>query len=517
MPGVPGNNDASVKRERSFLYAVVCVSGFTSLAFEMLMGRLLAPFFGVSNLVWACIVSVVLVYITAGSILGGRLADRLGGRRRIYGVIPSLAALLSSLMVLPGYLALRAIFSGGFVPLYTHLAALVLSLFALSLPVLLVSMLLPAMTRIISGGDPRPGGAIGRAYAVNTAGSVAGAVSAVLLMVPLAGISWSVYGLTLLLALCGIGFIVVYREEKIGAAAGACVALSSIVAAASIIPFIFLNARLAPRDLVYEAETSYNRIQVFRYRDSVSVTVNDPHFAQSVGCESGDVWIDPWHAMLLAPVLAKKESGSVLILGYGSGSIAALYRRHWPGFTVRGVEIDPGMVEAGRRFVLPAGTRDRVDIGDARSALYGMKEKYDIIICDVYRFPYIPHHVTTAEFAALARRKLAKGGVLAFNCGRYGRDDSLARAVASSLGTAFPTVCMLEVGSYNTILFAGDVPVAAGMISAAGPLMELAVYANKNLREYRPLPGDTALTDDKGYSEFITHLMGVRFLLAEKQ
>jgi MFS family permease len=193
-----------MKNHSLFLHVSIFITGFASLALELILGRLAAPFFGVSNLVWAVIISVVLVYIAFGSVLGGRLADRLGDRRRIYGLIPCAAGTFLALVTMPGYHALRALYSSGHVPIHLHASVMIFSLLLFSLPVLAASMLLPAVTRFLSSISSRPGDTIGRIYAINTAGSVVGALFAVLVLVPLAGIGWSLFGLSVLLSLCGL-------------------------------------------------------------------------------------------------------------------------------------------------------------------------------------------------------------------------------------------------------------------------------------------------------------------------
>src|SRR5690349_13701100 len=83
----------------SVLILMVFVAGACSLAIELSASRLLAPFFGTSLFVWANLIGLILLYLTIGYYVGGRLADRFPRPKVLY-TLTTVAAFLIGIIPL---------------------------------------------------------------------------------------------------------------------------------------------------------------------------------------------------------------------------------------------------------------------------------------------------------------------------------------------------------------------------------------------------------------------------------
>src|SRR5215211_1567123 len=172
---------------RRFLYVLVFVVGAASLGAEIAAARLMAPFFGASTIVWANTIGVVLVALSVGYWIGGRLGDRHPHVRGLCLVVLAAAVLLAAvpLVARPFFDvsvdALDSVSAGAFVGSLVGVLALI------AVPVLLLGACSPYAVRLAIDDIDHSGSVAGRLYAVSTAGSLVGTMLAALALVPFAG------------------------------------------------------------------------------------------------------------------------------------------------------------------------------------------------------------------------------------------------------------------------------------------------------------------------------------------
>lgn len=103
-----------------------------------------------------------------------------------------------------------------------------------------------------------------------------------------------------------------------------------------------------------------------------------------------------------------------LVLGYGGGTVARLISRRWPYTKITGVDNDPEIVDLGQKY-LESFKKTDVYIKDAGEFLKVNRDKYDLIIVDLYKGANLPSKFKTEAFYQLTAKRLSKGGVAVFN------------------------------------------------------------------------------------------------------
>jgi hypothetical protein len=270
----------------------------------------------------------------------------------------------------------------------------------------------------------------------------------------------------------------------------------------------------SPHELA-RVETLYQLARVDRDPDgAVLLRLNEGLDSFHSAYQPGSPWTERYFDAFALPSLCAPAGPDgarrVLVLGLGAGTMARQARLLDPGLAVEGVELDPGLVELGRRwFDLPSEVR--VDAADARLALQLSDTPRGAILVDCYSQQiYIPPHLATREFFELLRARLLPGGVAALNLSGRTREDPLVAAVASSFGAVFPGARMARVpGTRNWIVLGwnGEPPpreTLAALLDAADARERLGWMVDGGL--FAPVPtGGRLLVDRDAPVEALAH------------
>jgi spermidine synthase len=156
-------------------------------------------------------------------------------------------------------------------------------------------------------------------------------------------------------------------------------------------------------------------------------------------------------------LVQQAQARRVLLLGCAGGTLATMLAR--VGCAVTAVDIDPDCFALARKFFgMPADVACHLD--DGRAFLETHAGAFDAIIVDAYHRHAIPAHLSSAEFFALARKRLAAHGIVAVNAVLAHDLDRLADRVAAGLAAAGLSTRILDVAGTrdrNAIILGGAV------------------------------------------------------------
>ncbi len=517
-----------MNRPRSlYLYLAVFTSGMTTLAVEMGASRLLGSVFGTSNLVWANVIGLMLLYLTVGYFLGGRWADRSPHAATLYRIL-LWGAFLSAVIPLVARPILRAAGSAVIsvdagVVLGSFIAILVL----FSIPVTLLGTVSPFAIRLALTTVGDAGKISGRLYAISTLGSIVGTFLPVLVLIPAIG-TFQTF-LVFAAALYLIGLIGLWREQGVRALRFLWMPVAIVILTVLVLNGTPLRAPLAGATLLYEAETPYNYVQVQEDgRGNRYLFLNEGEGVHSEWNQTVYEYGRTWDFFLSAPYFnappfAPGDVHALAIVGLAGGTIARQYTHVYGDIPIDGIELDPGIIEAGRRFFeLDTMPSLAIYVEDGRYMLNRLDAKYTVVGVDAYRPPYIPFHLTTVEFFEEIRSHLEDDGAAVINVGRTATDRRLVDAMTATLLQVFPTVHAMDVpNSFNTILVATMQPTNSGNLSAnlaalppeAAPLLRntLALAAQSLVPVHA---SDLVFTDDLAPVESLVDSLVINFLLS---
>ncbi|MGA2111707.1 MAG: fused MFS/spermidine synthase [Anaerolineales bacterium] len=509
-----------------YLALSVFTSGMTALAIELCASRLLGNVFGTSNLVWANIIGLILLYLTVGYFIGGRWADRSPDPLVFYGIL-AWAALAAGVVPVVSRPVLQAA-ANAVANLQAAVAlgsfAAVLILFCV--PVTLLGCVSPFAMRLAMREVKTAGDVSGKLYAVSTLGSIFGTFLPVLWLIPAIGTARTFLLFSALLM--AVGLIGMWRSSRRAALLHAWMPLVLVL-------LIVFGVRGTIKDTVgqiFEKESAYNYIQVIQRGSTRYLLLNEGEGVHSIYDPNQLATYGTWDYFLSAPFFNRPPYSSamvdsVAIVGLAAGTSARQFTAAFGPIPIDGFEIDPAILQVGRQYFDMNEPNLNPIAQDGRWGLEHSRRTYSVIVVDAYRPPYIPWQLTTQEFFEVVRQHLEPQGVLVMNIARLPDDRRLLDGIASTVHTVFPSEYVVDVpDSLNSILYATCQPTQVGNLLAnrdeflsAEPKSEggrfLLDVLDRTVANLQSAPGPgPVFTDDWAPVEQLTNSMVIHFVLS---
>ncbi len=154
--------------------------------------------------------------------------------------------------------------------------------------------------------------------------------------------------------------------------------------------------------------------------------------------QSGGVVYEIWKETIKEIRKQNSEIKNCLILGLGGGSAATLIQKFWPKAKITGVDIDPKIVDLGKKYLGLKGVD--IAIADAQDFVKKTKDKYDLILVDTYIGYDYPRKFESDAFLNHISTRLNKEGLAVFNRLFFDNKRSEAVKFGNKLERIFPEV-----------------------------------------------------------------------------
>jgi spermidine synthase len=528
------------------------VAGFGFFLMELVWYRMLGPLLGGTIYAFGIILSLALLGIG----LGGAFHSLLGRKKPATIGSLSLSFLLEAACIAVPYalgdrIAVLALYLrpfgtlgfGGFVASWCVVGAIVV------IPAAFVAgVQFPLLIGLLGRGNRAVGEHVGRAYAANTAGAIAGALAGGFGLLPLLSapgawraVAWFVMlvgcaaagvdfrqrrhvpsvVVSLALAACilaltaATGPTAVFRHSPIG--------VGSVPASATASPSALHKWMRQERDgILWEADGIESSVAMSR-ATGLAFIVN--------GKIDGHARVDAATQVMSGLVGAALHPApkSALVIGLGTGSTAGWLAAVPSIARVDVHELEPKVVEVARQcravnHDVLANPKVSVTLGDARELLTTTQKRYDLIVSE----PSNPYRagisaMYTREYYQAARNRLGEDGLFLQWMQAYNVDATTIATIYATLGSVFPHVETWEL-AVNDLLLVGsarplrvDVPRLSARLSeepfrsalvrtwrttrVQGFLSHFVADA-KFARALAGTQGDTVGTDDRNPIEF---------------
>jgi len=425
---------SSVSRRKVIGYGfTIFLSSAVLLVLEIVAGRLIAPYVGVSIYSWTSIIGVILAGLSLGNWLGGRWADR-GASGTAVGIVLLLAAVfcIASLLLLT---VVAPVVQESGLDLISASFIYVLSMFFI--PAVLLGVVTPLLTTLALQLDTRTGHIVGRMHALAALGSIVGTFITGFVLVQYFGTRGVIIGSAICLLLLAIPFL--RRVNPVHAVVLVVLAIGTVAGTK------MRNGFANP----CQWESNYFCLRVvdasnYQYGEASAMILD--HLLHGINHkENPGLFVSPYvHAMdeIVRHYFNVNETSALRYFFAGGGAYTQprAVKAMYPNARITVAELDPQVTAVAEKQMYVDTKGMNIIHQDARAVLQRDPAQYDIVVTDVFHDISVPYHMVTREFAQTVKRRLSDQGLYLINIVDLFPDARLVKSLIKTLKHEFEHV-----------------------------------------------------------------------------
>ena len=385
------------------------IAGAAGMIVELVASRILSPYLGSSNLIWTCIIGMMLAFMSIGYFIGGKISDKYPKMNLLSLFILDASIFISIIPLIEVY-AIEPLSKKN---ISLPIIAIICSTITFGIPSLLLATASPFAVKLKEKDEKQIGQVSGKMSAISTIGSIFGTFLAGFILIPKLGVKNIILMIVVILNI--LSFIL--QEDK-----NIKYIIKSIIILLILVAVVFLGKKLfyqKYQDMILDTDSEYSRIWIRKLVNDSGKEYNT--LEVDLGLES----IASNEKKLTSEYLKyydlfdyyQENTDNVLLLGGAAYTYPSYYLENFKEKKIDVVEIDPKMTELAQKYFNLDINNSNLTIyhEDGRRFLNTSNNKYDCILVDAFKGLNVPFQLTTVEALENEKRLLNDDGIIISN------------------------------------------------------------------------------------------------------
>lgn len=385
------------------------IAGATGMIIELVASRILSPYLGNSNLIWTCIIGMMLAFMSLGYFMGGKLSDKHPQKNLLSLFLLNSATFISLIPMIEIY-AIEPISKINF---SLPLLAIICSTITFGIPSMFLATASPFAVKLKDKDLEEIGGVSGRMSALSTIGSIVGTFLAGFVLIPKLGVKNIILLVVIVLVILSY---LIYEDKDIKYTLKTIATLVILVSLVLVGKKMFLQKH---EDMILDTDSEYSRIWIKKFTNNSGKEYN------TLEVDTGYESIASGEKNLTAEYLKyydlfnyyQENTENVLMIGGAAYTYPSYFLEQYKDKKIDVVEIDSKMTELAEKYFDLNTQNKNLNIyhEDGRRYINTTQNKYDCILIDAFKGLNVPFQLTTEEALIQAKRNLNENGIVITN------------------------------------------------------------------------------------------------------